>query len=87
MKNRTLVGALAALALSGIGNGQETGTGGMAVRGLLGPNGSQTLVDLTVAAAALPAKSGILAARPGACTAVQMYLATVTARIWGNVAQ
>ena len=76
MKNRTMVGALALLALSRVGNGQETVNGGMVVLGLLRPSGSQAVVDFTGAAGTSPVKSGTLAARPGTCSVGQMYFAT-----------
>src|SRR5271165_1281846 len=76
MKNRTVAGALAVLALARIGNGQETTNGGMVILGLLRPSGSQAVVDFTGAAGTSPVKSGALAARPGACTVGQMYFAT-----------
>jgi hypothetical protein len=76
INNRTVMGALAVLALSQAGNGQETVNGGMVVMGPLRSSGSQAVVDFTAAGTTSPVKSGTLAARPGACMVGQMYFAT-----------
>lgn len=76
MKTRTVLVALAVLALAKMGNAQESVNGGMVVLGPLRSSGPQGLVDFTAAASTSPVKSGTLAARPGSCTAGQMYFAT-----------
>jgi hypothetical protein len=76
MKNRMVMCALAGLALSQVGNGQETVNGGMVVLGPLRSSGSQAVVDFTAAGSTSPVKSDTLAARPGSCLVGQMYFAT-----------